>query len=169
MPAAPEGNGPPGMMRPFPVAPPSQAAAAAADPAPPLPRPAARPSAPAAPIRAPLFQSNPLMTTGIFDTPAEPAAIAAPTVTEFAIDLGAAATVEALRTRWGDLKVSQSPLFDNLRPLVTLKESKSGQELHLIAGPLTNNAAGARLCAVLAGGGLSCQPTIYEGQRLTAR
>jgi len=169
MPAAPEGNGPPGMMRPFPVTPLSQSAAAPGEPAPPLPRPAAKPSRPAAPIRAPLFQSNPLMTTGIFDTPAEPGAIAAPTVTEFAIDLGAAATVEALRTRWSDLKVSQSPLFDNLRPLVTLKESKSGQELHLIAGPLTNGAAGARLCAVLSGGGLSCQPTLYEGQRLTAR
>jgi hypothetical protein len=172
MPAAPEGNGPPGMMRPFPVIPPSPSAAAAAEPVPPMPllRPAAaKPPQPAAPIRAPLFQSNPLMTTGIFDTPAEPGVIAAPTVTEFAIDLGAAATVEALRTRWSDLKVSQSPLLDNLRPLVTLKESRSGQELHLVAGPLTNNAAGARLCAVLAGGGLTCQPTLYEGQRLTAR
>ncbi len=172
MPAAPEGNGPPGMMRPFPVTPPSHSAAtSAAEPASPLPlpRPAAKSSQPAAPIRAPLFQSNPLMTTGIFDTPADTGAVAASTVTEYAIDLGAAATIEALRTRWSDLKVSQSPLLDNLRPLVALKESRSGQELHLVAGPLTNNAAGARLCAVLAGGGLSCQPTLYEGQRLSAR
>jgi hypothetical protein len=169
MPAAPEGNGPPGMMRPFPVTPPSPSAAAAAESPVPLPRPAVKPSQPGAPIRAPLFQSNPLMTTGIFDTPADTGAIAAPTMTEYAIDLGAAATIEALRTRWSDLKVSQSPLLDNLRPLVALKESRSGQELHLVAGPLTNNAAGARLCAVLSSGGLSCQPTLYEGQRLAAR
>jgi hypothetical protein len=169
MPAAPEGNGPPGMMRPFP-APSSPSAAATTEPVAPTPRPTAKPT-PAASIRVPLFQSNPLMTTGIFDPPAEPGAIAASrlTATEFAIDLGAAPTVEALRTRWSDLRASQSPLLDNLKPLVALKESKSGQELHLIAGPLTNNSGGARLCAVLSGGGLPCQPTIYEGQRLTAR
>jgi hypothetical protein len=125
---------------------------------------ASAPASPQAPARAPLFQANPLMATGIFDTP-EPAAVA----TEFAVDLGAAATVDALRGRWNELRASQSPLFDNMKPLVALKESKSGQELHLIAGPLTNNAAGARLCAVLSGTGVVCQPTLYEGQRLAAR
>jgi hypothetical protein len=105
------------------------------------------------------------MTTGIFAAPAEPTASAP----EFAVDLGAAPTVEALRARWSELRTSQSPLLDNLRPLVALKESRSGQELHLIAGPLTNSAGGARLCAVLAGTGVPCQPTAYEGQRLASR
>jgi hypothetical protein len=170
MPAVPEGNGPPGMMRPFPT--PSQSVASAvAEPAAPAAQPRPGAARPTAAIRAPLFQSNPLMTTGIFDTPVEPGAIAAPhaPATEFAIDLGAAPTVEALRTRWSDLRASQSPLLDNFKPLIALKESKSGQELHLIAGPLTSNSAGVRLCAVLSGGGLPCQPTLYEGQRLTAR
>jgi hypothetical protein len=157
----PDANGPPGMMRPFPVQPPPSAAA---DPWSGLRSPGAlRASTPAA--AAPMFQSNPLMTTGIFDTPAEPGIVA----TEFAIDLGAAPTVEALRARWNDLRVSQSPLLDNLKPLVALKEARSGQELHLIAGPLTSNAAGTRLCAVLSGTGLTCQATMYEGQRLAAR
>jgi hypothetical protein len=166
MPAAPEAppsNGPPGMMRPFPVQTVEAVPQPRPNPAKPW-QPAAPPSA-QTPPRAPLFQSNPLMTTGIFDTPAEHGA----NPTESAVDLGAAPTVEALRGRWNDLRASQSPLFDSMKPLIAIKEGRSGQELHLIAGPLVNNAAGARLCAVLSGTGAVCQPTAYEGQRLTAR
>jgi len=106
------------------------------------------------------------MTTGIFATPADPDAIAA----EFAIDLGAAPTIEAMRARWNELRVGQSPLLDNLKPLIALKDgAKSGQELHLVAGPLTANSAGMRLCAVLVGSDVVCQPTLYEGQRLAVQ
>ncbi len=165
-PAAPEPNGPSGMMRPFPTQPPQSAAVADPWQASPARSNGARASQPAAPINPPLFRSNPLMTTGIFEAPAETGAVAA----EFAIDLGAAPTVEALRARWVDLRISQSPLLDNLKPLVALKDgARTGQELHLIAGPLTNTSAGVRLCAVLSGAGVLCQPTMYEGQRLAAR
>ena len=158
-PAALDTNGPSGMLRPFPAQPPQSAAA-------PTRSTGAKASQPAAPINPPLFRPNPLMTTGIFEAPVELGAVAA----EFAIDLGAAPTVQALRARWNDLRISQSPLLDNLRPLVALKDgAKSGQELHLIAGPLTNTSAGVRLCAVLSGTGVLCQPTMYEGQRLAAR
>jgi len=106
------------------------------------------------------------MTTGIFATPLDPDTMAA----EFAIDLGAAPTVDALRARWNELRVGQSPLLDNLKPLITLKDgAKSGQELHLVAGPLTGSSASVRLCAVLTGSGAVCQPTLYEGQRLAVR
>lgn len=123
----------------------------------------ASPSLLAAP---PVFRSNPLMVTGIFATPAE----LGPTGGEFAIDLGAGPTIEALRARWNELRVSQSPLLDNLKPLISLKDAvKSGQELHLIAGPLVNQPAAHRLCAVLVGTSTLCQPTLYEGQRLVAQ
>jgi len=161
MPAAPDADVPPGLIRPAPPPPPS---AAAPDPWPaPLARPpAAKAPPPAAATGLPMFRSNPLMTTGIFETPAEPGA-------GFAIDLGAAPTVEVLRTRWNDLRISQAPLLDNLKPLVALKDgAKTGQELHLIAGPLTSNSAALRLCAVLVATAL-CQPALYEGQRLAAR
>jgi hypothetical protein len=162
----PETNGPPGMTRPFPVQAPPQAAAEPAV-ATPRPRPnEAKPGNPSTPLYGPLFQSNPLMTTGILGAPMEPGAISA----EFAIDLGSAATIDALRTRWGEIRTSQSPLFDNLRPLVAIKDGgKGAQELHLVAGPLTTTAASARMCAVLSGTGVPCQATVYEGQRLTAR
>jgi hypothetical protein len=180
MPAAQESAAP--AIRPYsvvaPLPPPGAPAAAEPPigPSVPLPRPfpskaqpvasAATAAAAAAPqARAPM-PVNPLMTTGILDAPVEPGAIA----TEFAIDLGAAATVDAARTRWNELRTSQSPLFDNLKPVIALKDGgRAGQELHLVAGPLTSSATSARLCAVLAGTGTPCQPTAFEGQRLNAR
>jgi hypothetical protein len=138
--------------------------AATADPSGPTHRSRAKAPPPATSVAtAPLLQMNPLMTTGIFATPADPDTIAA----EFAIDLGAAPTVETLRARWNELRASQSPLLDNLKPLIALKDgTKSGQELHLVAGPLAASSTGIRLCAVLAGSGTVCQPTLFEGQRL---
>ena len=181
MPAAPESAAP--TIRPYsvvaPLPPPGAPAAAELPigPSIPLPRPfpskvlpsasaTTAASAAAAPqARAPM-PVNPLMTTGILDAPVEPGAIAS----EFAVDLGATATVELARARWNELRASQSPLFDNLKPVIALKDGgRSGQELHLVAGPLTNSATSARLCAVLAGTGTPCQPTAFEGQRLNAR
>jgi len=157
-PVAANADGPSGLPRPVPPPP-----AAAADLWPARPN-GTRAPPPGGPVGVPMFRSNPLMMTGIFETPAEPGAAG------FAIDLGAAPTVEALRARWNDLRTSQSPLLDNLKPLVALKDgAKSGQELHLIAGPLTNNSAALRLCAVLVATSAPCQPALYEGQRLAAR
>jgi hypothetical protein len=127
----------------------------------PPPRPPAASPPPSAEEKL-VFPSNPLMRTGVLDKPPTPGA-----TTEFALDLGATATVEAARGRWNDLRVGAAPLLDNLKPLIALKEGgKSGQELHLIAGPLTSNVATKRLCAVLNGTGLTCRPTLFEGQRL---
>jgi hypothetical protein len=39
-------------------------------------------------------------------------------------------------------------------------------ELRLVAGPLGNAGAAARLCAALAAAGKACQPAVYDGQRL---
>lgn len=103
---------------------------------------------------------------GIFDEPAELGAIG----TGFAVDLGGAASVENLRARWNTLRANEQPLLDNLKPMVALKDGgKAGQELHLIAGPLTSAAATARVCAVLSGSGVSCRPSTFEGQHLATR
>ena len=145
-PAPADATGPSGMMRPFPTQPGSNGHVATA--------------------RSPLFPSNPLMTTGIFENQVEPGAIS----TEFGVDLGPSSTIEALRTRWSEIKASQSPLFDNLRPLVVLKDGgRSGQQLHLVAGPFANTAASTRLCAVLSGSGITCRASVYEGQHLLPR
>jgi hypothetical protein len=166
----------PSLVRPFPADAAAQAATMAAAqtsvpetaaPSPAAPKPQSRPPVPVSALsHAPPFQSNPLMTAGIFDEPAELGAIG----TEFAVDLGGAASVETLRARWNTLRANESPLFDNLKPLVALKEGgRSGQELHLIAGPLTSAAATARVCAIMSGSGVSCRPSTFEGQHLATR
>ena len=49
-----------------------------------------------------------------------------------------------------------------------LKENRSGpgMQLRLGAGPLTDAAAAARICAVLAETQRACETTVYDGQRL---
>jgi hypothetical protein len=133
------------------------------------------PVTPAAPVA-----SSPLPTLSAPDTtapgaaqptrPAAPAA-AAPTEsvatrTEFGIDLGTSATIEGLRAQWTTLKARQGTLFEGLRPVVAVRDSAKGVELRLIAGPLANAGMAARLCAALSAGGTTCQPAVFDGQRL---
>lgn len=90
--------------------------------------------------------------------------------TEFGIDLGRANTLEGLRQLWTATKGKHAAALEGLRPLVTMREitrANGGVELRLIAGPLPNASAAARLCASLAG--MACHPTVFDGQRLALR
>jgi hypothetical protein len=91
--------------------------------------------------------------------------------TEFGIDLGTAPTVDGLRALWTTLKSQHNPLLDGLQPVIAMHESdKPGiLAIRLVAGPLANAAAAARLCAALAGTITACQPAAFEGQRLASR
>ena len=93
------------------------------------------------------------------------------TKTEFAVDLGGDATFEGLRALWTSVRNSQPALFEGLRPVAAVREgSKPGVlGLRLVVGPLTNAGAAARLCASLAAAGLTCQPTVFDGQRFALR
>jgi hypothetical protein len=89
------------------------------------------------------------------------------TKTEFGIDLGGNATVEGVKAMWAALKAGQPGLLEGLRPVVSVREAKPGTiELRLIAGPLANASVAARLCAALATTGQTCQPAVFDGQRL---
>jgi hypothetical protein len=130
--------------------PPAQTAAL-----PPIQAPAAaNRAAPAAPIAA---------ETG--------AASSTATRTEFGMDLGGAATVEALRNLWTSLKGTHAPLLEGLHPVVAVRDgAKPGMvELRLVAGPLANAGVAARLCAALAAAGLACEPAVFDGQRLALK
>ena len=91
--------------------------------------------------------------------------------TEFGIDLGTAPTVDGLRALWSRLKAQHGALLNGLRPVAALHEGHEpcGVVLRLVAGPLANAAAAARLCATLAGQLPACRPATFEGQRLAAR
>ena len=100
------------------------------------------------------------------------AAMPAPGVTrtEFGVDVGGGATVSALRALWQSIRASHPTLLDGLRPVVTIRDgARGGTELRLIAGPLVNAGSAARLCGSLTAAGLTCQPAVFDGQRLAVR
>ena len=101
------------------------------------------------------------------DTPASTGA----TRTDFGIDIGGGANLAALRAAWNTARANHPAMLDNLRAVAAIRDgTKPGSvELRLIVGPLSNAAAAARLCASLAAAGLSCQPAVFEGQRLAQR
>jgi hypothetical protein len=93
------------------------------------------------------------------------------TKTEFGVDLGSAPSMAGLRNLWQSLKDAHGPLFEGLRPVMVLREgTRPGTiELRLVAGPLANAGAAARLCAALSASGLGCQATVFDGQRLALK
>jgi hypothetical protein len=142
-----------------------------------IPPPAARPPSPAVPSVAaipppaaqPTSASNQArVAAGHLATGAPAATESVATRTEFGVDVGGNASIEGLRAVWTTLKASQPALFEGLRPLIAVREGqKPGAiELRLVAGPLPNASIAARLCAALTAAGQTCQPTVFDGQRL---
>jgi hypothetical protein len=89
--------------------------------------------------------------------------------TEFGIDLGTANSVGGLRALWrGLLKSKSNAPLTALRPIIVIKERNNGlgMQLRLVAGPLNDAGAAARICAVLTENKRSCETTIFDGQRL---
>jgi hypothetical protein len=132
-------------------------ARAASSPAVPVPNPGAIPA-----ISAPEATRAP--------TPVdESAAVKNETKAEFGIDLGRANSVEGLRQLWATIRSKHAGVLEGLRPIVTVREiaRSGGVELRLVAGPISNAAAAARLCASMAGA--TCHPTVFDGQKLALR
>lgn len=127
--------------------------------------PASVPPVASAPLAAPA-SSQSRVTAGHLATGTPAAAESTATRTEFGIDLGGNASIEGLRTLWGSLKAGQPAMLEGLRPLMAVREKSGSFELRLIAGPLANASAAARLCAALAAAGQACQPSVFDGQRL---
>jgi hypothetical protein len=103
--------------------------------------------------------------------PTPPANGASPPRLQFAIDLGAAPTLAGARALWNRVRVRQPATFEPLQPLINVRDgAKPGStELRLVAGPLADATSVARLCAVLIPAGISCQPAVFDGQRLAER
>jgi hypothetical protein len=90
--------------------------------------------------------------------------------TQFGVDLGSANSVPGLRALWRGLLKSRSnaPLMA-LRPIIVIKEGTNGLglQLRLVAGPLNDAGAAAKICAVLAENKRNCETAIFDGQRLS--
>ncbi|MBI5131839.1 MAG: hypothetical protein HZA66_20555 [Rhodopseudomonas palustris] len=97
------------------------------------------------------------------DTPEE-TAVVVPRA-EFGVELGGANSVDGLRGLWRRLSKAHKELKD-MRPIIMVKENASGGQLRLVAGPLNDAAAAAKLCAVLGAADRTCETSAFDGQRL---
>jgi hypothetical protein len=59
-----------------------------------------------------------------------------------------------------------------LRPLIAVKEASNGlgMQLRLVAGPLSDAAAAAKICAAMTEGKrATCETTVFDGQQLALK
>jgi len=87
---------------------------------------------------------------------------------EFAVDLGSANSVGGLRALWRGIPKTNTELA-KLRPIIVVRERGNGlgMQLRLAAGPLSDAAAAAKICAVLTESKRGCETTVFDGQRLS--
>jgi hypothetical protein len=90
--------------------------------------------------------------------------------TEFGVDLGGANSIEGLRALWRAL-VKSNAAIASLRPIIVVKERNNGlgMQLRLVAGPLSDAAAAAKICAALIESEHSCETSVFDGQRLAIK
>ena len=89
--------------------------------------------------------------------------------TEFGVDVGGANSLGGLRALWRGLKLNTA--LAALRPIIVVKESTTGlgMQLRLVAGPLADAAAAAKICAALLENQRPCETTVFDGQRLAMK
>jgi len=92
--------------------------------------------------------------------------------TEFGVDVGSANSLGGLRALWrGLLKSRANAPLAELQPIIVVKESSTGlgMQLTLVAGPLSDAAAAARICAAMIENQRPCETTVFDGQRLAMK
>jgi hypothetical protein len=91
--------------------------------------------------------------------------------TEFGVDLGGANSIEGLRGLWRALLKSNAAAIASLRPIIVVKERNNGlgMQLRLVAGPLSDAAAAAKICAALIESERPCETSVFDGQRLAIK
>jgi hypothetical protein len=91
--------------------------------------------------------------------------------TEFGLDLGGANSIDGLRALWRGLLKSNAASLASLRPIIVVKERNNGlgMQLRLVAGPLSDAAAAAKICAALIESERPCETSVFDGQRLAIK
>ncbi len=106
-------------------------------------------------------------TESAADTAATAARIASKT--EYGIDLGGAANMDALRTRWTTIKANLGPLLSGLQPVAVRSRKPGSTELRLVVGPMPNLAAAQQVCTRFASSHIQCQATKFDGESIVQR
>jgi hypothetical protein len=92
--------------------------------------------------------------------------------TEFGVDVGGANSVNGLRALWrGLLKSRSNAPLATLQPIIVIRESNTGlgMQLRLVAGPLSDAAAAAKICAAMIESQRACETAVFDGQRLAMK
>jgi hypothetical protein len=92
--------------------------------------------------------------------------------TEFGVDVGGANSLNGLRALWrGLLRSRSNAALTTLRPIIVVREGNSGlgMQLRLVAGPLSDAAAAAKICAGLIESQRTCETAVFDGQRLAMK
>jgi len=178
--------------RPIPTLAPTATAPTPSSPAPPAPRSQAQPEkekvTPAAATAPPAATPPPTPPPGAIaaspSAPAAPPAAAPPPtrvanlpeasdpegksrIVDFGLDIGGATTFDGLRALWNSVRNNTADLFEDLHPMVAVRENKSrGVDLRLVVGPVASSEAATQMCATLLAARRFCQMTIFEGQPL---
>lgn len=142
------------------TAPPDAAASKLSEPAPAVEPPPA----------APEITASVQPATVTEPAPAAIEAVATPVArTEFGVDIGGANSVDGLRAIWRGM--SKSRALNGLRPIMMVKERPTGlgMQLRLVAGPLSDAAAAAKICAALTENNRPCETSVFDGQRLAMK
>jgi hypothetical protein len=127
---------------------------------------AAAPSAPAAPAAA-TPSPEPASTRVAHLPEASEPDTGKTRIVDFGLDIGGSTTFDGLRALWNSVRNNTADLFDDLHPMVAVRENKSrGVDLRLVVGPIASSEAATRMCATLLAARRFCQMTIFEGQPL---
>jgi hypothetical protein len=86
--------------------------------------------------------------------------------TEFALDLGGGATIEAVRQRWTSVKANFGPLLGGMHPLAARDHRAGATGYRLVVGPLPNSAAASGLCAHFSAARTACRAVKFEGEQI---
>ncbi len=88
--------------------------------------------------------------------------------TQFGLDVGGASSMAGLRALWSGLRKSHPSQLAALRPVLAIRQNKNGLglQVHIVAGPIADAAAAAKLCAALTADNRQCETAIFDGQRL---
>jgi hypothetical protein len=92
--------------------------------------------------------------------------------TEFGVDVGGAHSVGGLRALWrGLLKWRSNAPLAGLQPIIVVKENSTGlgMQLRLVAGPFSDAAAAAKICAAMIESQRTCETAVFDGQRLAMK
>lgn len=143
--------------------------------------PSARPETPAPRVEAPAAAPRPVaeaappaeearpappvrMATATPAAPPPPAAAPVNGSGQAAIDLGGYRTLASLRRSWSDMTIRHGDLSKGLEPLARLRETDSGMEARLLAGPFADQTEAAKACLRLKAVGATCAVTTFSGQ-----